>query len=295
MNERLKIDSNYSGPHKLPTDVARALQVLATTLVLEQSRCQTHSVLRTENLDEESCVEATAIYLVSAIAQSIEANLMIRKALFDEDSLARDLHADVVAVIGNPATNAEFKTMKRDPWLWEGISHMLIHLSREEKQFHPSGNVLAKTSIKYDVNDHGLYVITIYDASGLGISAGECKAYLADPARAIVDATQKLSEVDSNKGDIEIRAAVNQLRSALKVKARKQLAGSFWKDERTYIPFVCCDEEYARDWNRNRNSLRKLGIPVSRKILMPLVLPNVRAAFDRICDYMRLYAAVEVR
>jgi len=177
------------------------------TLVREQSECQTHSVLRADNLDEESCLEAAAIYLVSAIAQSIDANLRIREALFDEESLSRDLHADVVAVIGENSADAEFKTMKRDPWMWEGISHMLIHLSREEKEFHPSGAVLAKTSIKYDVNDHGLDVITIYEAGGLGISAGECKAYLADPTRAIVDATHKLSEVDSNKRDNEIRAS----------------------------------------------------------------------------------------
>lgn len=287
------IDERYSGPHDLPTDVAKALDILAATLVLEHSECQTHSVLHAEHFDEECCIEATAIYLVSAIAQSIGANLRIRKALFDEDSLARNLYADVVAVIGNGSTDSQFKTMTRDPWMWEGISHMLIHLSRNAKGFHPSGAVLAKTSIKYDVNDHGLDVITIYKASGLGISAGECKAYLANPTKAIVDAARKLSEVDSSKRDIEIRAAVNQLRSALTAKAQKQLAGSFWKDERTYIPFVCCNDKDALDWNRARKSMRKLAIPVSRKLMIPLVLSDVRATYDRICGYMRSYAAIE--
>lgn len=292
MNERFIIDARYSGPHELTADVSKALQVLSENLSLENSVCQTHSVLRTENLEENNCVEATAIYLVSAISQSIEANLEIRAALFDEENLTRDLHKDVVTVIGDASIDPYFKTMQRDPWLWEGISHMLIHLSRENKEFHPTGAVLAKTSIKYDVNDHGLDVITIYEASGLGIAAGECKAYLSNPTQAIVDATQKLSEVDSNKRDIEIRAAVNQMRSALNAETQKQLAGSFWKDERTYLPFVCCDEAHALNWNRNRKSLRQLAVPVLRKILIPVVLPNVRTTFDRICDYMRAYATL---
>jgi hypothetical protein len=57
-----------------------------------------------------------------------------------------DLHADAAAVIGEDSADADFNTMKRDPWMWEDISHMLIHLSREEKELHPSGASRTKTN-----------------------------------------------------------------------------------------------------------------------------------------------------
>lgn len=81
---------------------------------------------------------------------------------------------------------------------------MLIHLSRFDSEFHLSGRVLAKTSIKHDVHDHGLDIIAIYEAGKLGISAGECKAYFDNPSRGITDASNKLGEVNANRRDIEI-------------------------------------------------------------------------------------------
>jgi hypothetical protein len=170
---------------------------------------------------------------------------------------------------------------------------MLIHLSRFDPNFHPSGRVLAKTSIKYDIHDHGLDVIAVYEAVGLGISAGECKAYLNDPSRGITDASNKLCEVDTNVRDVEIRSTVSQLRSSLDEDAKEKLAGAFWRDERSYLPFVCCDSEYACDWVRNRRSLQRLAIPASRKFLFPLSLPDVGKKFDAICDMMRAYVAVK--
>jgi hypothetical protein len=170
------------------------------------------------------------------------------------------------------------------------ISHMLIHLSRFDRAFHPVGHVLAKTSIKYDVHDHGLDVIAIYDSGVLGITAGECKAYFDNPNRAILDAANKLREVDSNIRDIEIRSAISQLRSALDDGVKHRIAGSFWRNERSYLPFVCCDEECAHNWNKNKKSLRRLDIPVSHKILIPLSLLEARMKFDRICEIMRIYA-----
>lgn len=293
MNEEIEISQNYTGPSDLVTDVDIALQALSYCLSIDRDECATHSVIVVDGFDNDEVLEATAVYLVSAISQSIDANLQIREALFEEEMISRELESDVISVIGEHNADDEFKTMIRNPWMWEGISHMLIHLSRFDPDFHPIGQVLAKTSIKYDVHDHGLDVIAIYDSGVLGITAGECKAYFNDPARAILDAANKLREVDANIRDIEIRCAVSQLRSALDDSVKHRIAGSFWRNERSYLPFVCFDEEYDRDWNRNRKSLRRLDIPVSHKILFPLSLSEARRKFDRICDIMRVYTAIE--
>ena len=293
MNDKIEISPNYSGPSDLVTDVNTALETLSECLFIERDECETHSVIVVHGFDDDEVLEATAVYLVSAISQNIDANLQIREALFEEEMISRELESDVISVVGEHDADDEFKRMNRDPWMWEGISHMLIHLSRYDPDFHPIGQVLAKTNIKYDVHDHGLDVIAIYDSGVLGITAGECKAYFDNPTRAILDAANKLREVDSNIRDIEIRCAVSQLRSALDDGVKRRIAGSFWRNERSYLPFVCCDEESARDWNANRKSLRRLDIPVSHKILFPLSLLEARRKFDRICEMMRIYAAIE--
>lgn len=293
MADKAEISPNYSGPFDMVTDVKTALETLSECLSIEHTECETHSVIVVDGFDVDEVLEATAVYLVSAISQNIEANLHIREALFDEEKISRELESDVISVVGERDVDNEFKRMIRDPWMWEGISHMLIHLSRFDPNFHPIGRVLAKTNIKYDVHDHGLDIIAIYESGDLGISAGECKAYFDNPTRAILDAANKLREVDASIRDIEIRCAVNQLRSALDNDVKGKLAGSFWRNERSYLPFVCCDEECARDWNKNRKSLRRLDIPVSHKILFPLPLMEARRKFDQICEMMRIYAAIE--
>ena len=270
-------------------DTHAAIAMLTDRLSIEHSVGQSHSVLLVKGCSDDDSLQATAVYLVASIAQTIDANLRIRRALFDNTDLKRDLQADIVSVIGNDDSDDEFKTKKRDPWLWEAISHMLIHLSRLNRAFHPSGHVLAKTGLKYDVNDHGLDLIAIYRASDLGISAGECKAYLHDPSRAITDASNRLSEIDKNKRDIELRAAISQLRGVLEDDAQEDLAGAFWKNERSYLPFICCEGNRSLNWLRDRPVLRRLDVPTNRKILYPIPLVRGRSTFDRICELMRSY------
>ena len=190
MNDKIEIDPAYFGPSDLVTDINTALQTLSECLSIVRDECATHSVIVVQGFDDNEVLEATAVYLVSAISQNIDANMQIREALFEEESISRELGRDVISVIGEHDVDDEFKKMNRDPWMWEGISHMLIHLSQLDSDFHPIGQVLAKTSIKYDVHDHGLDVIAIYDSGTLGITAGECKAYFENSGLIIRWATR---------------------------------------------------------------------------------------------------------
>jgi hypothetical protein len=289
MNPRIIKKVNFHGPHRLKEDTITALKVLSKHLSIDHTECETHSVLLVRGFDNTTILNATAMYLVSAISQNIEANLAVQEALFDNQTLSRDLKNDVISVVGEHDVDLNFKTTVRNPWMWEAISHMFLHISRFAPDFHPRGKILAKSSIKHDVHDHGLDVIAIYESGGLGISAGECKAYFDKPSRGIRDASNKLREVDSSLRDIEIRSVVNQLRSSLKEEAIAKLAGIFWREERCYLPFVFCDEKHARDWKKNKGSLRKLDVNVSRKILFPLSLSKAREKFDQICNTMRSY------
>ena len=273
-------------------DTNAAIALLAERLCIDQSVGQSHSVLLVHGCDDDESLEATAVYLVAAIAQTVDSILRIRQALFDSTHLNRDLTTDIVSVIGDQNSDDDFKARRRDPWIWEAISHMLIHLSRLNDKFHPSGQVLAKTVLKHNVNDHGLDLIAIYRATDLGISAGECKVYLNDPARAIADASNRLSEIDENKRDVDLRAVVTQLRGLLADDVQASLAGAFWRNERSYLPFICCDDERSLNWVGPRTALQRLDVPVNRKILYPFPLVHARNTFDRICELMRSYVAL---
>ena len=169
---------------------------------------------------------------------------------------------------------------------------MIIYLSSRSCGFHPSGRVLAKTNVKNGVTGHGFDLVAIYETPRdrrLGVSAGECKAYFQDPERGIADASKKLAEVDTNKRDADIRATVSQLRGFIDANANAKLAGAFWRDERSYFPFICCDEAVAKPWSRARTSLDKLAVPVPRKMLIPITLSSAREIFSTIAELMRQY------
>ena len=282
----------YAGPHALHDDATAALTLLGEKLSVSTSTCNTHSVIAITGFGDNLTTEATAVYLVAAIASCIANNLRIRKALFDEHNLTSDLARDVHSVIGPPNSNTHYITTQRNPWMWEAISHMFIHLARSRSEFHPPGQILAKTTIKHDVHDHGLDLVAIYEGpndSLLGVTAGECKAYLQNPSRAITDASRTLHEVDENKRDTDIRAAVSHLSSSLTTEFRSRIAGAFWREERTYLPFVFCEQNYAIQWTCTHEALRRLAVPIRRKYLYPLSLAHAHHKFDRICDNMRSY------
>lgn len=263
-------------------------QLLTAQVTIHKS----HSLISITGLDHRKEVfEAIAVYLVAAIAQCIDSNFQVRNALFGETSFNRDIHNDVTTVIGVDNTiSSETKTDERNPWLWEGMSHLLINLSLSINDIHPSQPIIMKTSIHLNVKDHGLDLIALYGDGDLGISAGECKAYLESPGRAITDAASRLSEVDSHIRDGEIRSAISQFRPSLNATHKAKLVGPFWDEEKTYLSLVCCDHNYASSFTRNRKTLRELGPPIEKKLLIPASIKDAKIFFDLLSDEMRLYA-----
>lgn len=265
-------------------------------MTAQLSTHESHSLISISGLDHrKDILEAIAVYLVAAIAQCLDSNFQIRNALFGETSFNRDIHNDVTKVIGVDNTiSSDIKRDERNPWLWEGLSHLLINLSISINEIHPPQPIIMKTSIHLDVKDHGLDLIALYGDDELGISTGECKAYLESPGRAITDAASRLSEVDSHSRDAEIRATISQFRPSLSATDKAKLSGTFWHDEKTYLPMVCCDQGNATSFTRNRKSLRVLGPPIDKKLLIPVSIKDAKLFFDLLSDEMRLYALKKV-
>lgn len=279
----------------LKTAVEQSIAALGGLLLVSPTtQCSTHSLIGTAGLSREPTLVAhLAVYLTGAIASCIEWNLEIRHALFDDNTLGQDLRNNVAQVIGSANTiSDDRKRTERNPWIWEGISHLLVHLSRGSPNRHPPGRILAKTMIHLDAKDHGLDLVALYQSpTALGITAGECKAYLKRPDAAIRDAAATLRQLDTDRRDGEVRAAVTTMSPALSPEERKNLVGSFWKRERCYLPLVCCDSKSAIDWTSDRPSLQTLAPPLDRKFLIPACIDDAESFFDEVADAMRSFAA----
>ncbi|MCL6479336.1 MAG: hypothetical protein K6T65_13165 [Peptococcaceae bacterium] len=283
----------YQGPNQIKDDVDRALQNLHTMIRTEVTEHRDHSVIRIYGLRQESIVvQGIAVYLVGAIASCVAFNMDVRAALFNEETLIRDLYRDVTNVIGeNNDIDDEKKTYERNPWLWEGICHLLLHLSLMNGANPPPDRLLAKSSIHLDVKDHGLDIIALYGTDSLGVTAGECKAYLERPTDAIADAANRLGGVDRELRDAEIRATLSQFRPSLLPAKQKMLIGTFWHDERAYFPMVCCDSNHSVNWTVSRKVLKRLKPPANRKYLVPAPIDEADSFFDAVSDEMRRYAS----
>jgi hypothetical protein len=282
--------ATYYGPNQLAEDVELAMVDLNRLLSVDVTEYSHHTVLLFGGIDtRQPVVAGLAVYLVGAIAGCIRHDMALRSSLFDEETLARDLHLDVVAVVGaDSEISVREKTYERNPWIWEGISHLLLHLSVKNSDNHPPAPLIAKNSIHLNVKDHGLDIIALYGSNRYGITVGECKAYLERPADAIADAATMLEGVDKEYRDAEIRSMMSQF--SLSSEEEAKLVGAFWHDERAYFPMVCCDQAASVDWDRDRIALTRLSPPPNRKFLVPAAIDSAGSFFDSVSDSMRRYA-----
>lgn len=288
----MKIPIKYSGPPNFADDISLALGTIASKLIVNLNEHECHCTIEATGLDNRvDIINGISVYLVGAIAGCIDFNLSLRSALFNESSLIRDLYNDVIRVIfdRNDIDN-ELKIYDRNPWIWEGISHLILHLSILNNLYHPPDRLLMKSSIHLNVKDHGLDIIALYGSDSLGITAGECKAYLSRPADAISDAAGKLEEVDNKLRDAEIRATISQFRPILRPEYQAKLTNAFWHNERAYFPMICCDKSFSRNWGFKRVSIERLKPPRNRKFLVPSVIENAEVFFDAISASMRRYS-----
>lgn len=286
----------YHGINRLERDATIALQHLNGVFSFASDQYEQHSVITLEGpIDTDETVEAIAVYLVTTIAGSVQLDLDIREKLFDVATLQSDLYRDVVAVIGetNHLSSTKRQT-ERDPWMWEGISHLVFHLSAYGSASHPPERIVAKTLPKTNVKDHGLDIILLYGSDSFGISAAECKAYLQRPGDAITDAANQLKEVDDNARDSEIRGVMAQFTTVLSKQDKERLVGTFWREERAYFPMVCCDFEATGNWGQSRQVITRLKPPPNRIFLVPLSIENAKLFFDRLADAMRHYVGESV-
>jgi hypothetical protein len=289
----LESDAEKDITQQIENDVNQALQTLCDILVVEFTHHETHHLLKISGFcRSQECLECLAEYCVGQIASAVQANLSIRADLLgiDEESIDR-LILDVYSIIGmdNNDLTEEQKATERNPWIFEAISHLIIHLSRYRPEFHPVGNILGLLPVHGKVKEQGLDLIAIYTTGDIGLGVGESKAWENKPSPALRKAAMKFVDVDLGGYDPEIRKTVNLIRASLPEEYQNQITGVFWRDEKSYYPFIGYGSGKKPRWKARRKVLEALDVPISRRILVPLPIDDFQDFFDDLSDKMREY------
>lgn len=170
-------------------DMELALHHLCGILDVELSNHETHTLLRISGIQQsQECLNCIAIYCVGQILNAVQVNLTIRADLLGTDEKAIDrIVQDVYSVIGenNEILTNKQKIEERNPWLFETISHLLVHSSRIRPEFHPVGQLLGLLPVHGKVKEPGLDLVAIYISDDIGLGIGEMKAWENDPSAAL--------------------------------------------------------------------------------------------------------------
>ncbi|HYO58067.1 hypothetical protein [Archangium sp.] len=113
-------------------------------------------------LEAPAVIEALGHYLFEAgIAHSVRTNLAIARDLFEVNvAFANAFHEEAVRLLGaDNNIDEKRRTTLRDPWIAEGIGHLLLLLSRKSPPLAPPGPLQVLTQIHADVHSHGLDLV----------------------------------------------------------------------------------------------------------------------------------------
>ena len=287
------IEGNIDLAQRIERDVTASINSLCRVINLEHINHETHSLLLISGITRtDECLQCLAVYCVGQIANAIQANLSIRADLLGdgEDTIDR-LSNDVFSVIGenNNALTLEQKRDERNPLLFEFISHLLVHISVHRPEFHPTGRLIGLFPVHVTVNIPGLDLIALYaNEENVGLGVGECKAREDSPSPALIEASKKFIDIDLGNRDSEIRTNVSLIRFGLPDEYQSRITGAFWREERTYYPFIGYSNRHNPRWGNRRAALMRLNVPPERRILIPLAI-EFQDFFDDLSNQMRIY------
>lgn len=281
----------------LETAIRESLDYLRGSLQCSLLNCESHDTVAVVGLENECAREAIARYLVGTRASAIDAALNIRADLEDTQEDRDEIYDSVIQIVrqeidASQESRPDWVTNERNPWIAEGVWHLMMALAATCRDFHPPGLILLVNYAHIKAKDHGMDVSAIYaDEDSLGLTIIETKAYKNAPNNAISDATTFFREVKNGTHDARVRQAVQIMRTALPENAQGQVSGTFWKRNRVYV----CNPHYSQsdtdiDWTVRRPSLKALASTCEQIFVMPNALASFDQFFNDIADRMRRFA-----
>jgi hypothetical protein len=268
--------------------VDQALEVLAADLELREAHTHdSHIALSVSGLAEPAVIDALGLYLVGLLAGIVRTNLRLSAALLDRTpegraQLASDVEARLTPPDGaSPYAVEHFVADVRDPWIAEGIGHVILAVRNRVETLCLSGAVAAITVPHGKPSQQGLDLFAIYNEEGMpAIALGEAKATRENGSARLTEAISFFRTVEAGDRDVDIRMQVVLLREALDESLQQELSGSFWRQRACYLPMIAHGDDL--DMSAARPALLAIARPATHK----------RVIYCRPDDYTRFFNAV---
>jgi hypothetical protein len=274
-----------------------ALETLERRLVLqEEVHAQSHVVLRAEGLDCPESADALGTYLTAALAGAVQVDIHLADRFLgvsvDRRAVLRQRVERVVRASNHLTQDSDrhWRDTRRNPWIAEGIGHLLLFMAGRAATGCLEGRVAALKALHAQASQQGLDLVAIYELGDLPVLAiGETKATHADPSGQLTEATRFFRDIEAHERDGDLVADVTMLETALSDQLRREIGEAFWEKQYTYLPLIVHGTEF--DPHVERQLLAGLTVERNHKRLVVVELPVFYEFFNEVADAMR--AAVE--
>lgn len=243
-------------------------------------------------MEDDGVVQQLGLYLVGAgVLRAVSTDLRITEAFLQlapdvEDQMRRAITERIGT---NNAITDEFRLTERDPWIAEGVAHLILWLSRRTRALATRGRVQALMTLHVHPKEPGIDLTALFDDElALGVTIGEAKASERHATGQVRDAASFFSGMDNDVlRQVQLRNGVQLLRTSLKPELDALVTPSLWEENRCYLSLVAYDGSSSFSPSRARRSYRALRPGAARVLLVCLSLTNYREFFDRVSDAMR--------
>lgn len=253
---------------------------------------KTHAVLRARGLEAAGVAEALGLYLAGALAGAVTADVrLVDRFLGPSAGRSERLGQRVERLVGRDnqfpsSALVGWRDTKRNPWIAEGIGHLLMFMAGERDTRCLAGRVAAVKSMHAQATQQGLDLVAIYEVDRLPVVVvGEGKATKADPSGQLSEAAAFFNAVEAGDRDGDLVGDLMMLEMALDDTMRAQLGEALWKERRTYLPLIVYGKPF--DPATTRPALGRLPVELEHRRLVVLELVDFYSFFDGVADAMR--------
>ncbi|OJT16829.1 hypothetical protein BO221_47870 [Archangium sp. Cb G35] len=272
-----------------------SIEVVRQALGFAQPTAFSHRVTVITGLEAPAVIEALGHYLFEAgIAHSVRTNLAIARDLFEVNvAFANAFHEEAVRLLGaDNNIDEKRRTTLRDPWIAEGIGHLLLLLSRKSPPLAPPGQLQVLTQIHADVHSHGLDLVGIHvEGEGLGLTIGEVKASDLNISAHVTETARLFDEVENGLREGDVRSQVQMLRDSLTPEHQKLITPAFWRVRRVFFPILGYAQASKFEPTNDRPTFAALACGADRIRLFSMPLVNHKEFFDQVADRIRFEAS----
>lgn len=256
-----------------------------------------HVVVTVSGLEDADAISALGVYLTALVANVVAIDLSLADRLLGAGADAEEqLRSDVHELIGDSnAISSSFREDQRNPWIAEGIAHLLVALPVEGPGPCVPGMVHALTLPHEKSSQQGLDTVAIYDAEDmlLAVCIGEAKASERLAGVHLGRSVKLFRSIDAGSREHSIRSTINMLSAYLRADVRDRVVPSFWKEQRMYMPVIGYKSDCGFQPTQNRPAtLGSLAVPSTNRRLVTLSLQNFHQFFDDVADAM--HAAIVI-